>query len=79
MVEVGYEIDPSLRRQGYARAAFETLLQRAAAEPEVRVLRATISPQNEASYNLVRQYGLVKVGEQWDEEDGLEIIYEVPV
>ncbi|WP_394939088.1 GNAT family N-acetyltransferase [Psychromicrobium sp. YIM B11713] len=77
MVEVGYEIDVELRRQGYARAAFEKLLQRAREEPEVRVLRATIAPENEASYRLVSQYGLVKVGEQWDEEDGLEIVYEL--
>jgi hypothetical protein len=27
---------------------------------------------------LASQYGFAEVGEQWDEEDGLEIIYEVP-
>ncbi|AJT41529.1 GNAT family N-acetyltransferase [Psychromicrobium lacuslunae] len=79
MVEVGYEIDTELRRRGYARAAFEALLARAIAEPEVHILRATIAPNNEASYNLVAQYGLQKVGEQWDEEDGLEIVYELAV
>lgn len=79
MVEVGYEIDTELRRRGYARAAFEALLARAIAEPEVHILRATIAPDNEASYNLVAQYGLQKVGEQWDEEDGLEIVYELAV
>jgi hypothetical protein len=26
---------------------------------------------------LASQYGFVEVGEQWDDEDGLEIIYEV--
>jgi hypothetical protein len=36
----------------------------------------TISPDNLASYGLVVQYGFTEVGEQWDEEDGLEIIYE---
>ena len=36
----------------------------------------TISPDNAASYALAAQYGFAKVGEQWDEEDGLEIIYE---
>jgi RimJ/RimL family protein N-acetyltransferase len=77
MVEIGYAVDPAYRRRGYARAALEALLQRAADEPGVKTVRATISPDNVASYALVAQYGFTKVGEQWDEEDGLEIIYEV--
>jgi RimJ/RimL family protein N-acetyltransferase len=79
MVEVGYSIDPRFRRQGYARAALRVLLARAAAEPGVRTFRATISPDNVASRDLVLAHGLVEVGEQEDDEDGLEIIYEVPV
>lgn len=63
--------------RGYARAALEALLQRAGREPQVRVVRVTISPDNTASYALASQYGFARVGEQWDEEDGLEIIYEV--
>lgn len=77
MVEIGYAVDPAYRRRGYARAALEALLQRAAHEPQVKVVRVTIEPDNAASYALAAQYGFAKVGEQWDEEDGLEIIYEV--
>lgn len=76
MVEIGYAVDPAYRRRGYARAALEALLQRAAREPLVRTVRVTISPDNTASYALASQYGFTEVGEQWDEEDGLEIIYE---
>jgi RimJ/RimL family protein N-acetyltransferase len=79
MVEVGYSIDPRFRRQGYARAALRVLLARAEAEPDVRTFRATISPDNVASRDLVLAHGLVEVGEQEDDEDGLEIIYELPV
>jgi RimJ/RimL family protein N-acetyltransferase len=79
MVEVGYSIDPRYRRQGYARAALLALLDRAIADPAVRTFRATISPDNEASRNLVLAHGLVVTGEQWDDEDGLEIVYEVAV
>ena len=79
MVEVGYEIDPAHRRRGYARAALLVLLDVARAEPGVRTLRATISPDNDASRDLVTQHGLVENGEQWDEEDGLEIIFEIAV
>ncbi|MGW1678697.1 GNAT family N-acetyltransferase [Saccharopolyspora sp. NPDC002376] len=78
MVEIGYAVDPDHRRCGYARAALESLLQRAAREPQVSTVRVTISPDNLPSYRLASQYGFVEVGEQWDDEDGLEIIYEVP-
>ncbi len=77
MVEIGYAVDPAYRRRGYARAALEALLQRAAREPQVKTVRVTISPDNAASYALASQYGFAEVGEQWDEEDGREIIYEV--
>ena len=77
MVEVGYEVDPPYRRQGYARAALVALLDRAAREPEVRTVRASVRPDNLASRALVLQYGFVEVGEQWDEEDGLETVFEV--
>jgi RimJ/RimL family protein N-acetyltransferase len=78
MVEVGYAVDPAHRRRGYARAALVALLDRAACEPAVSTVRATITPDNSASRALVAQYGLVEVGEQWDDEDGLETIFEVP-
>ncbi|GAA4528062.1 GNAT family N-acetyltransferase [Amycolatopsis samaneae] len=78
MVEIGYAVDPSYRRRGYARAALESLLARAVKEPQVRTVRVTISPGNSASYRLAAQYGFVKVGEDWDDEDGLGIIYEIP-
>ncbi|MFD5090071.1 GNAT family N-acetyltransferase [Amycolatopsis thailandensis] len=78
MVEIGYAVDPAYRRRGYARAALESLLARAAKEPLVHTVRVTISPDNTASYRLASQYGFVRVGEQWDDEDGLEIIYETP-
>lgn len=77
MVEIGYAVDPAYRRRGYARAALEVLLQRTAREPQVRTVRVTISPDNVASLQLATQYGFTEVGEQWDDEDGLEIIYEV--
>jgi ribosomal-protein-alanine N-acetyltransferase len=79
MVEVGYGIDPGFRRRGYARAALVALIERARLEPTVHTLRATISPDNEPSLALIHQFDFVENGEQWDEEDGLEIIYEIPV
>lgn len=79
MVEIGYAVDPAYRRRGYARAALEALLRRAGREPQVSRVRVTISPDNLASYRLASQYGFAEVGEQWDPEDGREIIYEVDI
>lgn len=78
MVEVGYSIDPDHRRRGYARAAVRSLLDRAALEPGVRVVRASVGPANEPSLQLVRSLGFVVVGEQVDEQDGPEIVHERP-
>jgi RimJ/RimL family protein N-acetyltransferase len=77
MVEIGYAVDPAYRRRGYARAALEALLERAAREPRVRRVRASISPDNIASQRLALPYGFTEIGRQWDDEDGPEIVYEV--
>ncbi len=78
MVEISYSVAPDFRRQGYARAMLAELLHRAAVEPAVTTVRATTSPDNAASLATVSGFGFVEVGEQWDEEDGRELIFEVP-
>jgi ribosomal-protein-alanine N-acetyltransferase len=56
------------------------LLRRAARqEPRVRTVRASISPDNAASLATIAGFGFVRVGEQWDDEDGLELLFEVAV
>lgn len=78
MVEIGYSVAPDFRRQGYGRAILIELLRRSAAEPAVKTVRATMSPDNVASLATIAGFGFIHVGEQWDEEDGLELIFEVP-
>ncbi len=77
MVEVGYAVDPAFRRKGYGHAALVALLKWAKEDASIQRIRATISPDNLASRALVSQYGFVEVGEQWDDEDGLETLFEV--
>jgi RimJ/RimL family protein N-acetyltransferase len=79
MVEAGYSVDPAFRRRGHARAMVRALLAWAATAEGVTRVRASISPDNEASLATIRGFGFEAVGEQWDDEDGLEIIHEVPV
>jgi ribosomal-protein-alanine N-acetyltransferase len=79
MVEIGYTIEPDFRRRGYARATVAALIEYAANDPTVTTVRASISPDNVGSLATVRPFGFVQVGEQMDEIDGLELIFEVPI
>jgi RimJ/RimL family protein N-acetyltransferase len=75
MVEVGYFVLEAHRRRGYARAALQGLIGYAA-QQRARVVRASVSPDNAPSLELVRSSGFVHIGEQWDDEDGLELVFE---
>jgi ribosomal-protein-alanine N-acetyltransferase len=79
MVEVGYSVDPQFRRLGHGRQMLAELLRRARAEPQVRIVRASISPDNAASLAIVSSFAFTPAGEQWDDVDGLELIFELPV
>ena len=77
MLEIGYEVFPGYRRQGYAREAVVAMFRWAQHDPGVRRFRASVSPQNLPSRNLVTALGFIQVGSQWDEEDGEELVYEL--
>ena len=77
MVEIGYRVLPEHRRHGYAREMAQTMWAYAASHPAVRVLRATFTPDNDGSRAIIEGAGLVQVGEQIDDEDGLELVYEM--
>lgn len=78
IVEIGYRVDPAWRRRGYAKRSVEILLAAAQSHTDVQTIRASVSPDNSPSIALVTAFGFTPVGEQWDEEDGLETIYELP-
>jgi citrate synthase/2-methylcitrate synthase len=79
MVEIGYSVVPEFRRRGYAKAIVRLLLERADSEPDVRTVRASISPDNEPSLATIAGFGFTQVGEQWDDEDGLELLFDLSV
>jgi RimJ/RimL family protein N-acetyltransferase len=76
MVEIGYTVAPQFRRQGYGTAIVDALITRAASEKDVTTVRASISPDNAASLATIAPYGFERTGEQIDEVDGLEWIFE---
>ena len=75
-VEIGYDIVASERRKGYAREGIQALLEWAWATGRVRTCVASVSPHNAPSLALIRSFGFRRVGEQIDEVDGLELVFE---
>jgi len=76
MLEIGYEVFPEYRRQGYAREAVVAMFRWARSDPAVLRFRASVSPHNLPSRNLVTGLGFIQVGSHWDEEDGEELEFE---
>ena len=75
-VEIGYAIEPSFRGRGHATAAVVELLRRAE-ERGIRHCIASVAPSNEPSLAIVRKLGFVQTGERMDDEDGLELVFEL--
>src|SRR4051794_4584733 len=78
-VEIGYDIVAGERRQGYAREAIHALLDCASATGHARTCVASVTPHNAPSLALIRAFGFRRVGEQIDEIDGLEWVFERPL
>jgi RimJ/RimL family protein N-acetyltransferase len=74
-VELGYMVVSEHRRNGYAEEAVRALMDWAAAEQGITRFRASISPQNVPSLNLIRKLGFVQVGAQRHEARGEELIF----
>lgn len=79
MLEIGLGVHEKFQRQGYAREALIGMWMWASEQPGVKVFRYTVDPNNEPSVGLVRGLGFTHVGQQIDEEDGPEDIYEMSV
>lgn len=77
MIEIGLGIEPQERGHGYAQEVLRGMWAWVVATPEVRTLRYTVSPDNEPSQAIIRKFGFVHRGQQIDEIDGPEDIYEL--
>jgi RimJ/RimL family protein N-acetyltransferase len=75
-VEIGYDTVASERRKGYAREGIRALLDWAWETGRARTCVASVSPDNAPSLSLVRSLGFRHVGQQMDEIDGLELVFE---
>ena len=74
-VEVGYHVLPDVRRRGLATRLL-TVFSDWLLDNGVETVVLAIAPGNTASLSLAERAGFVQVGEQWDEEDGRELVLE---
>ena len=77
MMEIGLGIEEAFRNQGYAREALAGMWKWVSAFPEVKTLRYTVSPENLPSIAVINYFGFGYKGQQMDEIDGPENIYEM--
>ncbi len=75
--ELGYTVFPEFRRRGYANEATQGLMDWALRQHRVRRFLVSISPDNHPSLAMAVKLGFRQIGEQMDEEDGLELVHEL--
>ena len=76
MIEIGFGIVPERQNLGFGFELLKGMWEFISKNPNVKILRYTVSPSNEPSMHIINKLGFEKVGEQIDDEDGLELIYE---
>jgi len=77
MIEIGLEVLPPFRRQGFALEILHGMWGWVIRQHDVKTLRYTVSITNTPSLDLVNKLGFTRVGQQIDDEDGPEDIYEM--
>ena len=77
MIEIGLGVENNYQRQGFGKEILQGMWGWVVTEPGVKILRYTVIPTNSASIALVNSFGFNYVGEQMDEVDGPESIYEM--
>ena len=77
MMEIGLGVEAAFQGQGFGREILQGMWGWVVTEPGVNTLRYTVSPTNTASIALINSFGFDYMGEQLDEVDGPESIYEM--
>jgi ribosomal-protein-alanine N-acetyltransferase len=77
MIEIGLGVHPDFQRHGYAKEALVGMWSWATEQPDVQVLRYTVSATNLASMKIIHGFNFAPVGVQIDEEHGSEEIFEM--
>ena len=79
MMEIGIGLDEKFWGKGFAKEALLGMWRWVCNDPQVEILRYTVSPSNIASIKIIEGFGFKYLGQQLDEIDGPENIYEMSV
>jgi RimJ/RimL family protein N-acetyltransferase len=79
MIEVGYGIVPEMQNQGLGKELLLGMWNMISSNPEVKSLRYVVNETNGPSLHIIRSLGFTEVGRQVDPEEGVEIIFDMPV
>jgi RimJ/RimL family protein N-acetyltransferase len=77
MIEIGFGIVPEMQNQGFGTELLLGMWKMICRRDDVKILRYTVSPDNEQSLHIVRKLGFTEIGVQIDPEDGPELIFEM--
>jgi RimJ/RimL family protein N-acetyltransferase len=76
-VEFGYRIYEAYRGRGFATEAARRMIELAEERAGIKRFVLSVAPDNEPSLAIVRKLGFERTGEQMDDEDGLEHVFEL--
>ena len=76
-IEIGFGVVPEKQNLGFGKELLHGMWGEIVKRPDVKTLRYTVSPTTDASMHIIKSSGFALIGEQIDEEDGLELIFEM--
>ena len=79
MIEIGFGICGPCRNNGYGKEALLGMWKWVIDQPGVKTLRYTVSATNGPSMTIIKSLGFAHIGQQIDEDDGPEEIFEMSV
>ena len=77
MIEIGFGVDKKYQGRGFGQELLHGMWSWVVNNPQVKTLRYTVSPDNLISQHIIKKQGFKHKGQQIDEEDGPEDIYEL--
>ena len=77
MIEIGLGIELAFQNEGYATEALMGMWSWVLDQPGVKTLRYTVSATNKPSMRIIEKFGFKHMGQQLDEIDGPEEIFEM--
>jgi RimJ/RimL family protein N-acetyltransferase len=77
MIEIGFGIDAAFQNKGYGQQLLHGMWNWVLKDQRVKTLRYTVSPTNLISKQIIQKLEFDLVGEQLDDVDGAEEIYEL--